>query len=96
MGYGMGWDLFLGHLQGEFVVRYTSVDEYPSISSGDVIVVVRGVYVMYIYIYIYTHRAPLTSYFGELTFHFMGQIFQNMGPIWVLGIYIYISCKFPA
>ena len=51
MGYGMGWDLFLGHLQGEFVVRYTSVDEYPSISSGDVIVVVRGVYVMYIYIY---------------------------------------------
>ena len=43
-----------------------------------------------IYILIEPHW-PL--FLGELTFHFMGKIFENMGPIWVLGIYIYIHLQ---
>ena len=49
---------------------------------------------MYIYVYIYTYKyipgTQLTSFLGGLTFHFMGQIFQNMGRLDSRHIYIYI------
>ena len=52
----------------------------------------------YIYIYIYIYLEPNWPLFWGLTFHFMGQIFQNMGHLGsrYIHLYIFTSIPYPA
>ena len=56
----------------------------------------EGALLVILVIYIDIPRTQLTSFLGGLTFHFTGQIFQNMGYLGSRYIYIFIYTSIPS